>query len=207
MKAPSVASDSSDGKGPRSLGNRLYNRPGQTNNLVRQNLLKRTSDIKNDRSVSNSAGKNQLLKTTPNITPVPPRKTDYKPPARPVVSSHQIGANNNRSQNLRNTGPNRFNNTTKSNDSSSVRSASNEMKKREFSPAERERQKQAMERLAGGSKGRTANNPPSANRNSGNKKPPLHSSSNKHINSNSKPKPDFGMGKKDNAKEILNRMK
>jgi len=73
---------------------------------------------------------------------VPPRKTDYKPPARPVVSSHQIGANtNNRSQNLRNTGNNRFNNTTKSNDSSSVRSASNEIKKREFSPAEREKQK------------------------------------------------------------------
>ena len=162
------------------MGNRLYNRPGQSNNLVRQNLLKRTSDVRNDRSTSNSAAKNQLLKTTPNITPVPPRKTDYKPPARPVVSSHQIGANNtnNRSQNLRSTGPNRFNNTTKSNDSSSIRSASNDVKKREFSPAEKERQKQAMDRLAG--KGRTATNVPSGRNNSGNKpnsnvKPPLHS--------------------------------
>lgn len=72
-----------------------------------------------------------MLKTTPNITPVPPRKTDYKPPARPVVSSHQIGGNsNNKSYNMRNTGPNRFNNTTKSNDSSSVRSASTVVKKR-----------------------------------------------------------------------------
>ena len=48
MKAPSVASDSSDGRAPRSLGsNRANNRPGYSNNLVRQNLLKRTSDIRN----------------------------------------------------------------------------------------------------------------------------------------------------------------
>ena len=48
LKAPSVASDSSDGRGPRSLGsNRANNKPGYSNNLVRQNLLKRTSDVRN----------------------------------------------------------------------------------------------------------------------------------------------------------------
>lgn len=84
-KAPSVASKSSDSRGPRSVGS---NRTGK-NNLVRQNLLKKTSDIRNDRNNSNS-NKN-LLKTTPNIkTPAPPRKTEYKAPVRPVVSSHQM---------------------------------------------------------------------------------------------------------------------
>lgn len=50
--------------------------------MVRQNLLKRTSEIKNDRgdrSLSNTGGmanRNQLLKTTPNIkSPSIPRKT------------------------------------------------------------------------------------------------------------------------------------
>ena len=89
-KAPSMVSGSSDGKGPRSVGNRVPN-----NNLVRQNLLKKTSDIRNDRSVSGSNSKNNLLKTTPNIkTPAPPRKNEYKPPIRPVASSHQVPKNN-----------------------------------------------------------------------------------------------------------------
>lgn len=72
-KAPSVVSNSTDGRGPRSLGN---NRIPKTNNLVRQNLLKRTSDISKEKSHSGSNEKNHLLKTTPNIkTPLPPRKT------------------------------------------------------------------------------------------------------------------------------------
>ena len=64
----------------------------QTNNLVRQNLLNRTSQNKpekNERSLSGA--KNELLKTTPNInTQLIPRKTEYKPPVRPVVSSHVL---------------------------------------------------------------------------------------------------------------------
>lgn len=88
-------------------------------------MLKRTSDIRNDRSVSNSGSKNHLMKTTPNIntkisTPNPPRKTEYKPPVRPVNSSHQINNNTN----SRNNAPYRPGNTRRSNDSGSVRSAS-----------------------------------------------------------------------------------
>lgn len=51
------------------------------------NLLKKTSDL------SATKNKNQLLRTTPNIniggTPSAQRKTnEFKPPVRPVVSSH-----------------------------------------------------------------------------------------------------------------------
>jgi hypothetical protein len=41
-----------------------------------------------------SGAKNELLKTTPNInTQLIPRKTEYKPPVRPVVSSHIMNNN------------------------------------------------------------------------------------------------------------------
>jgi len=51
------------------------------------NLLKKTSDL------SANKNKNNLLRTTPNInvggTPSAQRKTnEFKPPVRPVVSSH-----------------------------------------------------------------------------------------------------------------------
>lgn len=52
------------------------------------NLLKKTSDL------SGTKNKNNLLRTTPNInvggTPSVQRKTnnEFKPPVRPVVSSH-----------------------------------------------------------------------------------------------------------------------
>jgi hypothetical protein len=85
-KAPSIASRS-DGKS----STQSYSGPGtkvvpRNNNLVRQNLLKRTTDITNKT-------KTNLLKTTPNIqTPNPPKKSvdgkDARPPARPVLSSH-----------------------------------------------------------------------------------------------------------------------
>ena len=70
-----------------------------------------------------------------------------------------------------------------------------------------------MERLTGNSRGKSnSNNKPvtTNNRSSSNTKPPLNSSSNKKINnytSNSNTKPTFGAPKKDNAKDILNRMK
>lgn len=56
--------------------------------MVRQNLLKKTTDL------SANKNKNNLLKTTPNInmggTPTAQRKTnEFKPPVRPVVSSYQ----------------------------------------------------------------------------------------------------------------------
>lgn len=127
QKAPSVASNSSDGRGPRSVGSNRT--AGRSNNLVRQNLLKRTSDIRNDRSLSGSGDKNHLLKTTPNIkTPAPPRKTEYKPPVRPVASSHLNNqANrttmNNRTQNV--SGSYR-----RGTDSASLKSTSTDMKKR-----------------------------------------------------------------------------
>ena len=129
MKAPSsVASNSSDGRGPRSLGNN-YNRAPKGNNLVRQNLLKRTSDIRNDRSLSGSGDKNNLLKTTPNIkTPAPPRKTDYKPPVRPVASSHinnQANRTNNMHNRTQNSGGYR-----RQTDSASLKSTSTDMKKK-----------------------------------------------------------------------------
>ena len=73
----------SDGN-PRSLnGQRVATNRNQ--NLVRQNLLKRVSDQ------SASKQKNNLLKTTPIIgTPTTSMKkvNEYKPPVRPVVSSH-----------------------------------------------------------------------------------------------------------------------
>lgn len=42
------------------------------------------------------------MKTTPNIkgnSPMVPRKTQYKPPPRPVVSSHTMNSNNKVSRN------------------------------------------------------------------------------------------------------------
>jgi hypothetical protein len=55
---------------------------------VRQNLLKKTTDL------SVTKNKNNLMKTSPNIniggTPTGQRKSnEFKPPARPVVSSYQ----------------------------------------------------------------------------------------------------------------------
>lgn len=64
------------------------------------------------------------MKTTPNIklaggSPNIPRKSnDYKPPTRPVVSSHQISQHKQLNSFLRNTSPARS-------DKSSVRSAQN----------------------------------------------------------------------------------
>lgn len=73
------------------------------------------------------------------------------------------------------------------------------MKKKQFSPADREKQKQAMDRLTGGSKSRS------------NQKPPINTNSQKKLapakNNNNTPKPAFGVAKKDNAKDILNKMK
>ena len=195
LKAPSVASNSSDGRGPRSLGNNRAN----GNNLVRQNLLKRTSDVRNDRSLSGSGDKNNLLKTTPNIkSPAPPRKTDYKPPVRPVVSSH-MGNQANRTTNVQNRTQNSGGYRRQA-DSASIKSTSTDMKKKQFSPADKERQKQAMDRLTGG-----------ASKSRSNQKPPLSSASEKKLgpakNNTSNTKPAFGVAKKDNAKDILNKMK
>lgn len=197
LKAPSVASNSSDGRGPRSLGNNV-NRAPRGNNLVRQNLLKRTSDIRNDRSLSGSGDKNNLLKTTPNIkTPAPPRKNEYKPPIRPVASSH---TNNNQANRTTNPASRTQNSGyRRQTDSASLKSTSTDMKKKEFSPADRERQRQAMERLTGANKSRS------------NQKPPVSSSSEKKLapskNATNNARPAFGVPKKDNAKDILNKMK
>lgn len=183
-KAPSVVSNSSNGNN----NNRSVGR-----NLVRQNLLKKTSDIRNDRSASNSNSKNNLLKTTPNIkTPAPPRKTEYKPPVRPVVSSHQIAKNN--SQTKQGYSNNR--NTYQRNDTGPLKSASTEFKKKEYSPAERDRQKQAIDRLTGGNKRTISNN--KSNEKTSKERVPLKN--------NYTQKPGIN-GKKDNPKDILNRMK
>lgn len=150
--------------------------------------------MRNERSHSGSADKNSLLKTTPNIkTPLPPRKTDYKPPVRPVVSSHlnnQPARNPTRNPILSQTqnNPGSYRRQT---DSASVKSTSADMKKREYSPADKERQRLAMERLTGGSKSKE-------------KAPVNTSSSVKRLGPSSKGKSNaaagFGVGKKDNAK-------
>ena len=76
-----------------------------------------------------------------------------------------------------------------------MKSTSTELKKKEYSPADRERQKEAMERLAG-KKTRTSTS---------NQKAVVHSSSAKKMESNAM-KSTVG-NRKDNAKDILNRMK
>lgn len=75
---------SSQGK-PKSY---VSSKSGGSGNLVRQNLLKKTTDL------SMTKNKKDLLKTTPNInvggTPTAQRKSnEFKPPVRPVVSSYQ----------------------------------------------------------------------------------------------------------------------
>lgn len=89
------------------------------------NLLKKTSDL------SATKNRNQLLRTTPNIniggTPTVQRKTNqFKPPVRPVVTSH-----------LRQKDPilNTRNRSAGKSDNSSVKSAhGDETKKRQFTP-------------------------------------------------------------------------
>lgn len=92
-------------------------------------MLKKTSDIRNDRNISSSGEKTTLLKTTPNIkTPAPPRKTEYKPPVRPVASSHQIPKANQ-------TKPANNRNAFEKKNSGSLNFGSPDVKKKEFSPA------------------------------------------------------------------------
>ena len=89
-KAPSIASKSDRSGNSGTQSYTAGQRYPVNKNLVRQNLLKKTSDMTNNRRDNT----NKLLKTTPNIGTPPAslnKKTaDYKPPVRPVVSSHNI---------------------------------------------------------------------------------------------------------------------
>ena len=110
------------------------------------------------------------------------------------MSSHQIPKNNTSTQNR--TVYNR--NSSQQKDTGSLKSASTEFKKKEFSPAERDRQKQAMDRLTGVNK-RTISNNKSSEKNT--------SSRNNLKSNNVQSKAGYNSGKKDNPKDILNRMK
>jgi hypothetical protein len=142
-------------------------------NLVRQNLLKKTSDLSYNRNIN----KNNLMKTSPNIntTPTAQRKTtnDYKPPVRPVVSSHQISQ---QKQPTNRVSYNRNHSPASRSDKSSVRSAQSvEVKRKEFTPEERERQRAAMARLTGANNKQPVARNSSKDSSSGKEKVPLQS--------------------------------
>ena len=145
IKGPSSIG-SSQGK-PKSYTSSRSGGSGLSGNLVRQNLLKKTSEMSYNRN------KNSLMKTSPNInmtsgSPNVTRKTnEYRPPVRPVVSSHQttknIPTHNNNYVRPGYRSPARS-------DKSSVRSVQSvEIKRKEFTPEEKEKQRAAMARLAG----------------------------------------------------------